>query len=406
MVKPVAIVLGGTFPHIFLVNELHKRGYYIVLVDYLADPPARIVADEHVQESTLDKDKVLEIATKKKASLVISTCIDQANSVCSYVAERMNLPHPYSYAMSLFFTNKGLMKGRMKEVNIPTPPFFLTKSVTEVDWDEVSFPCVIKPVDCNSSKGVHRADSYDEAKVFLHEALCLSRTGEAVIEDFCEGEEVQVDCVSHENGVDVIMTRSKVKVEDKSASVLNSFGSVVPAQISEKVRSCFQSIAESIANGFGLNNTPFFFQAIVAGDSVSVLEFAPRVGGDLSFFMLKRFAGYDAIEATVDSFLGLPIKAVFHYPEKLYRTCLLYAKPCVFDHIEGLNTLRKEGFIIGSFITKSKGDKIDGDMRSSDRVGAFVVEASSLYELNERVNRCLNRVEIIDDKGHDMSQRY
>ncbi len=402
MEKPVAIVLGGTAPHVLLVNKLHERGYYVVLVDYLINPPAKKVADEHVQASTLDKDKVLEIAKEKKASLVISTCIDQANSVCCYVAEKLNLPHPYSYQTSLYVTNKGLMKGRMKEFDVPSSPYILTKDVNMVEWNKVSFPCVVKPVDCNSSKGVHRADSVEEAIPFVEEAIRLSQTNEAIIEGFCFGDEIQVDCVALENNADVVMTRSKVKVAGKNDAVLNSYGSIVPALVSEKVSMELIRIATNIAKGFGLRNTPFFYQAIVSGDTVNVLEFAPRVGGGLSYYMIKNFAGFDAVEAAVESFLGVPIKSSYYAPEKFYRTCLLYSRPCVFDHIEGIDELKEKGLVKEVFITKSRGDEIDGDMRSSNRVGSFIVEANSIDELRERVKYCLNSVGVIDEKGNNM----
>lgn len=402
MSKPIAIVLGGTAPHVLLVNKLHERGYYVVLVDYLGNPPAKKVADEHIQASTLDKEKVLEIAKEKRATLVISTCIDQANSVCCYVAEKLNLPHPYSYETSLYVTNKGLMKARMKEFAVPSSPFILTKDVNNVDWDKVSFPCVVKPVDCNSSKGVHRADSVKEAIPFVEEAIRLSQTGEAIIEGFCAGDEIQVDCVASEYDADVVMTRSKVKVAGKNEAVLNSYGSIVPALVTENVSLELKRIATNIAKGFGLRNTPFFYQAIVTGETVNVLELAPRVGGGLSYYMIKNFAGFDAVEAAVDSFLGEPIKQGHHAPKKYYRTCFLYSKPCVFDHIVGMDKLKEKGFVKEAFITKSKGDEIDGDMRSSNRVGSFIVEASSIGELRERVKYCLNSVGVIDEKGNNM----
>lgn len=401
MDKPVAIVLGGTSPHVLLVNKLHGRGYYVVLVDYLPNPPAKKVADEHVQASTLDKDIVLEIAKEKKAALVISTCIDQANSVCCYVAEQLGLPHPYSYETSLYVTNKGLMKRRMKEFDVPSSPFVLAKSAEAVDWNRVSFPCVVKPVDCNSSKGVHRADSVEEAIPFIEEAIHLSQTNEAIIEGFCAGEEIQVDCVALEETADVVMTRCKVKIAGKNDTVLNSYGSIVPAQVSEKVSSQLKQVAINIAKGFGLRNTPFFYQAIVTDDSINVLEFAPRVGGGLSYYMIRNFTGFDAVEAAVDSFLGIPIKMAYHKPEKFYRTCLLYSKPCVFDHIEGIELLKTMGYVKESFVTKSKGDVIDGDMRSSNRVGSFVVEASSIEELGERVFFCLRKVGVMDEDGNN-----
>lgn len=399
MDKPIALVLGGTAPHVLLVNKLHARGYYVVLVDYLPNPPAKAVSNEHIQASTLDKDKVLSIAKERNASLVISTCIDQANSVCCYVAEQLNLPHPYSYETSLLVTNKGMMKERMKAFDVPSSSFILTKSVDGIDWAQVSFPCVVKPVDCNSSKGVHRADSIDEAKPFVEEALKLSQTGEAIIEGFCVGDEIQVDCVALDNDADVVMTRSKIKVAGSNEAVLNSYGSIVPAQVSESVLPKLKQIAVNIARGFGLRNTPFFYQAIVTGDDVNVLEFAPRVGGGLSYYMIRNFVGFDAVEAVVDSFLGFTIRERSHAPQSVYRTCLLYSKACTFDHIEGLEELKEKGLIKEFFITKSKGDVIDGDMRSSNRIGSFIVEAETIEDLKRKTSTCAETIRVIDAFG-------
>ena len=100
-----AIVLGGTVPHIDLICQLKARGFKTVLVDYTVAPPAKEFADDHVRESTLDKDAVLRIASEKEANLVISTSVDQANVVCCYVAERQGLPHPYSYETALNVTD-------------------------------------------------------------------------------------------------------------------------------------------------------------------------------------------------------------------------------------------------------------------------------------------------------------
>lgn len=400
--RPVALVLGGTAPHKLLINKLHERGYYVLLVDYLSNPPAKDVADEHSQASSYDKEKVLTIAKKRGASLVISTCIDQTNSVCCYVAEKLGLPHPYSYRDALFVTNKGLMKARMKEYDVPSSAYILTKNVDLVDWSKVSFPCVVKPVDCNGSKGVRRADSIEEAKPFVTEAIKLSQTSEAVIEGFCSGDEIQVDCVALDNDVEVVMTRSKVKVARTNDIVLNSFGSIVPAQVPSEVLPKLKQIAVNIAKGFGLRNTPFFYQAIVTGNEINVLEFAARVGGGLSYYMIKNFVGFDAVEAVIDSFLGQPISVNYHAPEKIYRTCLLYSKPCTYDHIEGMENLKEKGYVKEYFITKTKGDVIDKDMRSGNRVGSFVVEASSVDELNKKVSYCMFNIGVIDVNGDNM----
>ena len=94
MEKPIALVLGGTNPHVHLLKKLKDRGYFTILVDYYPNPPAKPFSDEHIQASTMDKDVVLDLAKSRKASLVITTNIDQANITACYVAEQLNLPHP------------------------------------------------------------------------------------------------------------------------------------------------------------------------------------------------------------------------------------------------------------------------------------------------------------------------
>lgn len=406
MSKPVAIVLGGTSPHATLAQKLKDRGYYVILIDYLDNPPAKIIADEHIKESTLDQDKVLEIAEAKKASLVISTCIDQANSVCCYVAEKLKLPLPYSYKTSLNVTNKGLMKKIMKDNDIPTSSYTLTNSTEEIDWEKVIFPAVVKPVDCNSSKGVRRVDSKEETIQRVSEAVEMSRSHMAIIEEFNQGEEIQVDCVSTYDGVKVVLTRQKKKIVEKgNQMVLNSSGSILPAPLSDELNKQAQEIAEKIATSFGLQNTPFFYQAIVTNNSIQVLEFAPRIGGGLSYYIIKELAGFDVVEAAIDSFIGNPITFEGKQLSKCYSTNLLYMLPGIFDHVEGLEELKKTGFVNEIFVMKNKGSVVDSDMRSSNRVAAFILEADSFTELNNKEEKAIKSVEVRDEDGNPLLNR-
>ena len=191
-----ALVLGGTYPHRALIEKLKARGYYTVLVDYLDHPAAQDCADEHLQESTLDMERVCELAKERNAELVISTCIDQANVTCCYVAEKMGLPKPYSYAASLNVTDKVRMKQIMIDNQIPTARHYTISSLSEYDANKLRFPIIVKPADCNSSKGVRRIEKGDtDAEKYIQDALSLSRNGDAIIEEFLVGREIGADCM-------------------------------------------------------------------------------------------------------------------------------------------------------------------------------------------------------------------
>lgn len=401
-----AIVLGGTSPHIELISKLKKRGYHVILVDYLNNSPGIAYADKYIQESTLNCDEVLKIAKENKVDLVISTCIDQANSVCCYVAEQLGLPMPYDYETSMNVTDKGLMKKIMIENQIPTSSYIVVESDTEIDWNKISFPAVVKPVDCNSSKGVHRVDNKEETIRYVREALEYSRTHHAIIESFNEGNEIQVDCFAEEMGAKVLLTRQKKKiVSNNNEIVLQSTGSIIPAMLSNELKEQASKIASQIAIAFGLKNTPFFYQAIVTKNGISVLEFAPRIGGGLSYYLLKNIVGYDAVEAAIDSFLGNRVLVKPMELNKCYSTNLLYMNPGMFEKIKGLDSMKEVGLAKEYFQMKKAGTQIDNDMRSGNRVGAFIVEAETYKELLSIEKKIYENIKVLDKEGNDLLKR-
>lgn len=401
-----AIVLGGTSPHIKLINKLKERGYFVILIDCLDNSPGVEFADRHIQESTLDKEKVLEIALEEKVDLVISACIDQANSVCCYVAERLNLPKPYNYETALNVTDKGLMKKIMVDNHIPTSQYVVVDNVVDIDWDKIVFPAVVKPVDCNSSKGVHRVDNKEETIRYTKDAIEFSRTHQAIIEGFNEGYEIQVDCFATMNGAELLLTREKKKIVGNSNEmVLQSTGSIIPARLNEELKEQAKEIAKKIAEAFGLKNTPFFYQAIVTTEGISVLEFAPRIGGGLSHYLLKYIAEYDAVEAAIDSFIGNVVDVETKELNKCYSTNLLYMNSGVFGKIEGLEILKKEGLIKEYFQMKKPGTYIDSDMRSGNRVGAFIVEADTYEKLEQVELDVYKKIKVLNSDGKDVLKR-
>jgi len=236
ILKPKAIVLGGTSPHIELIEILKKRGYYTVLVDYYNNPPAKNVADEHIQESTLDQDKVLQIAKNIEAKLVISACVDQANVTACYVAEKIGLPAPYSYETALNVSNKGLMKKLMFSAGIPTAKFAIVTKPIEFDSLSLKFPVMVKPSDSCGSAGVKKAKNYSEYIEYIGEALKISRSNTAIVEEYKEGVEVSIYSYVQNKKSSIIMIAQRHSVIDGDNEVLKCYATTAPAIISSKMK--------------------------------------------------------------------------------------------------------------------------------------------------------------------------
>jgi len=391
-----AIVLGGTNPHIALIENLKSRGFHTVLVDYFENPPAKKVADVHIRETNLDKEVVLSIAKKFQASLVISTCLDHQNAVACYVAEKMGLPAPYSYEVALNVTNKGLMKKKMIEHGIPTSKYIYTDTLDDFDKSGLKFPVVVKPADSNGSKGVRKADNIDELITFFNNALFISRVKQVIIEEFIEGKELSVDCFVNKNKVDIIMIREKLKMKINAGAVLQITGSIAPASILSMEKMEIDSIANKVSNVFELIRTPILLQMIVNDHGVYVLEIAARVGGGLSFKTVNKNTGFDILDAAIDAYLCNNVIVEYHTPDKYYAAINMYALPCEFGSIVNHQELINNGIIQEFFYYMSRGMSIGKDMTSADRPGAFLVEAKTRNELLKKIFIAIDKLEIYD----------
>lgn len=409
-----ALVLGGTYPHRALIEKLKARGYYTVLVDYLDHPAAQDCADEHLQESTLDMDRVCELAKERNAELVISTCIDQANVTCCYVAEKLGLPKPYTYAASLNVTDKVRMKQMMIDNLIPTARHYTISSISEFDASKLRFPIIVKPADCNSSKGVRRIDKGEvNAEQYIKDALSLSRNGEAIVEEFLVGREIGADCMIVNHKAHVVMTRERRKINKNNIDAIQQiYGSFWPADLTEKNIEQLRVIAEKIALAFDIDNTPLMMQTILANDEFNVIEFGARIGGGDNYQIIEELTGYDIIQNSIMSFLGEPIEVSdLGKRHELIMDTYLYVNPPrdgseeeqIFGGIS-YNDIAKAN-IVYEKVYRKKGDSIGYKISSNNRVGCFVVSGTTEQELLDKQAKVIANMEVFDRDGNPIMRK-
>ena len=404
--EKVALVLGGTVPHMELILQLKNRGYYTILIDYLENPPAADVADEHIVESTLDKEKVLEIAVERKVELVISGCVDQANISACYAMEKLGKYVPYNYEIARKVTNKGYMKEVMFREGIPTSKYVYVERGQEVpDMSNMRYPLMVKPADSNSANGVKRANNKEEMEKYLSEALKISRNGRGIVEEFVEGMEISAYCFIIDGRAHLLMTAERVSVTEGNEKVIKCYASVAPARISEKAKENAEKIATQIAQAFNIYNSPLFFQGIVRGDDIFVIEFAPRVAGGKSFKTIRKNTGFDIIAATIDSYLGNKVNLNNHNPESIYVVNTIYGEDGIYDHLEGAEQLLESGVIEDVFYHKKRGAVIDNKRASSSRIGAFIVKASNEKEMYDKVEEAYKHLDAFNIQGESMIRR-
>ncbi len=298
-----ALVLAGGFDQIALIEELQKRGYTCILADYYEDPPAKETADLHIQASTLDVDRIKQIAIEYDVDLITTACTDQALLTVAKVSEELGLPCYINYQSALNVTNKSYMKACFEKFNIPTARHVIVDSCDGLAnaTEQLRKPLVVKPVDCNSSKGVVKVLNEEELTVAVRNAINFSRTDTAVVEEYISGREYTVDFwIDH--GTPRLLMVSEITKFPESFTINGC--RTLPTLPENKI-SQLNLIAKKISEAFELDNMPMFMQVMDNGDEIFVLEFSARMGGGTKYRMIELYSGLPIMSVYTDRVCGV-----------------------------------------------------------------------------------------------------
>ncbi len=401
------VVLAGGNDQIALIKALRKRydGVEIVLIDFAENPVAKPFADKHLVISTMDQDAVLRATKDENADMIIITCGDQPLPIMAYVAEQLNLPCYLTYEQAMTLTNKQFMKEIMINNDIPTAKHFVVNhKLNESLVSSLSFPLIIKPADCNGSKGVRKVTNLEDLRVYTQQAIEFSRSKTAIIEEFKEGIEVSVDAFVNNGKASVLMTSQLNKHQVNDATMV-IYQSVIPAQLSQTVHDKINDIANKIANAYSLTFSPLLIQMIINGEDVSVIEFSARIGGGAKFQTIKEYTGFDILNANIDAMVGKTSEVVFEPSKNIVSRCHLYTVGGIFDKITGLEELIESGIIESYTQTVSSGCKVLAPQGSSNRIGSVLIKASSYDELTSKIKTAISTIKVLDSNGYDILYR-
>ena len=399
-----SLVLAGGFPQIALIKELKNRKIETVLADYYENPVAKPYADKFYKVSTLDIEAITEITRLENVDFLITACTDQALNTVACVSEKLGLPCYIDYQTALNVTNKQYMKKVFNEHGIPTAKHVIMGKLDEKKLDSMNYPLIVKPVDCNSSKGVKKVENIRELKIAFEKAVEYSRTDTAIVEEFIDGEELSVDVYVEDGVANVLSVSVLDKIANNDKFVI--FRGRYSADTVERVYELVQGIAQQIADAFGLKNSPMLIQMITDGKRASVLEFSARTGGGVKFRLIKKASGFDVISAVVDLTLGNKPHVEKVVPENRYIVNeFIYCSEGDFDHLEGFDELVTDGTVSEYSLYKWKGARFSTIENSGDRVAGFTIQADTDAEIRAKHKKAIARMRVCDVEGKDIMRR-
>lgn len=400
------MILAGGNDQAALIQELRAkfRDVEVILIDFAPNVVAAKYADKHIVESTMDLNKVKEIAIEEKVDYIMTACGDQPLLTMAVVSEDLSLPCYLSKRQVLNLTNKMYMKKLMIENDIPTSKFKTFTSMDKLDTTDLTYPLVVKPVDSNGSKGVRKVLNNVELHEYAKDAFRYTLTDTIIVEEFNEGVEISADFYVIDGKAQKVMwcQLNKYQVNDSTQII---YQSIIPPVLSEKASSTLNQVANKIARAYEVNNSPLLIQAIINNDDVRVIEFSARLGGGAKYKTIENVTGFNVLRANLESMLGEVPSVEIQDSGKCYSRCHIYLTGGKFMAIEGLDELVKNDIIKEYVLTRPFGVNVNSPASSSDRVASVFIEAKDQLELDNKVKTAISTLKVLDEDGNDILKR-
>jgi biotin carboxylase len=301
--KTVLFVGAGRHQRRAIVRA-KELGLRVAAVDGNPQAPGLREADIARAVDFADVDAVIRAVRRLRIDGVLTISADRAVPVVAAIAEALGLPG-IGVETAHRMTHKVAMRRSLAEAGVPQPRFAALRRLSERRRaaDEVGFPAVLKPADSGGQRGVFRIESLDDVEAHLYEALAASPTGEAILEEYVDGTEM--------NGI-VVARRGEVvplTLSDRLRPPGIGFGvgwiHVYPATIYGHQLEESERVAVHAVRALGLRTGIAFPQLIAAPDGrVVVVECAARVPGGQMADLVRHAVGVDLIEVQLRMALG------------------------------------------------------------------------------------------------------
>jgi biotin carboxylase len=281
-----------------------ERGLRVAAVDRNADAPGLKEADIAKVVDFADVDAVLKATARLKIDGVLTVSADRAVPVVAAVAEARGLPG-IGVQTAHLMTHKVAMRRALADAGVPQPRFAALRSLGERHRAaaEVGFPAVLKPADSGGQRGVFRVESLDDVERHLHEALIASPTGEAILEQFVDGTEMNGIVIAR--GGEMIPLTLSDRLRPPGIGFGVGWIHVYPATIYGDQLEQAEDVARRTVSALGLRTGIAFPQLIATPDGrVVVVECAARIPGGQMADLVRFAVGVDLVDVQLRIALG------------------------------------------------------------------------------------------------------
>lgn len=282
---------------------------------------------------------------------------DSGSLLAARASERLGLPYNSPQA-ALAARDKFLMRTLMAQGGVPCPTFrcFFTDAEPTVVAAQVAYPCVVKPLNLNGSRGVIRADdpaafvtAVQRLAHMLHQEQPDGQPKPYLVEDFIPGFEVAVEGLLDGGQLTVLALFDKPDPLDGPFFEETIY--VTPSRLPLATQRAIADTVAQAARSLGLHMGPVHAELRVNEQGPWMLEVAGRSIGGLCSQVLRFGVDESLEELILRQACALPLPSIQR--EKQAAGVMMIPIPMagILQGVTGIEEARAAPLIEGVEIT-------------------------------------------------------
>lgn len=366
-------IIGASYLQEPLIQKAKSMGLETHVFAWASGDVGEKSADYFYPISVTEKDKILAKCQELNVDGVCTIASDLASITVNYVAEKMRLTGN-SLESTYLSTNKHAMRECFYSNNDPAPQSYLVQSIRDLQDKDLTFPLIVKPPDRSGSRGITKLESEHGLETAINYAKELSFAKQALVEEFVDGTEYSVECISwHGEHTFLMLTKKYTTGAPRFIETGHLQPAIVAADTLEQVKRITFHALDSLQIKNGASHTEL---KITPDGKIMIIEIGGRMGGDfIGSHLVEYSAGIDFVKGVIQIALG-------QIPDLSAKTSGCAAVRFILseEDVTTLSLLKKKfnKYLVFEHVEEDvSGETVD----SLTRHGYFLLKADSVKEL-------------------------
>lgn len=405
--KPVLVVLGASSDQLFMIRTAQEMGFAVLAIDMNEKSAGKVVADYFVSISTHDVPAILAYLDTCKAEGAdisgVTTMGSDIPHIVSEVAQHMGTP-AISAESAATATDKVRMKERFEERNIPIPWFKEINTCVELKQiiSERGINLVIKPNDRSGSRGVFLLDDTCDVEKLFNKARDFSYNKCVLVEEFLPGLQISTETIMVEGrGYTPGFADRNYDLLDRFRPQIMENGGWVPSILGADDRKSIEDLVERASLALGITDGVTKGDVVLTPDGPKMIEMAARLsGGDFCAGLVPLGTGINYVRTVIEIATGRAPNLDALVPTRNIAVANRYFFPEAgkLVRVEGAEEVASWEWVEKLEFWYEPGDEVPELLSHAHRFGVFVVTAPDRDELEQRIQRVYDTIQIVTER--------